>query len=330
MTIDPDLTGRILSDQEAQQITRTEELAYELKVEEVMTREVKCLEPEMPMLQALDLFRTERISGAPVVCGDILCGVVSLEDLIRYLTSNNQDALVREYMSTNPVTIRNTDPVIEALKLFVTTKHGRLPVVNDKNQMLGILTKGDITLGILHGLQHDYQAEELRRYRASHLFEDIISDRTSLILRYDIKPRDFTNGGGASSNFKRALIRLGANPQIARRCGIAVYEAEMNLIIHTTNGGVIRVEIEPHQISITVTDEGPGIKDVDLAMRPGYSTASDEVRELGFGAGMGLVNIQRCVDSMKLESTWGNGTRLRLKLFLNPDSPMGEAHSAQH
>lgn len=327
MSMSQEPTGRIISDQEAQQITRTEELAYELKVEEVMTRDVKCLEPDMPMHQALELFRLERISGAPVVCGDILCGVVSLEDLIRCLTNNDTDALVKAYMSVNPVTIRHSDPVVEALKLFVTTKHGRLPVVNEKNQMLGILTKGDITMGILRALQHDYQAEELRKYRASHLFEDIISDRTSLILRYDIKPRDFTNGGAASSNFKRALIRLGANPQIARRCGIAVYEAEMNLIIHTTNGGVIRVEIEPHQISIDVTDEGPGIQDVDLAMRPGYSTASDEVRELGFGAGMGLVNIQRCVDSMKLESTWGKGTRLRLKLFLNPGSPMGEPHT---
>jgi CBS domain-containing protein/anti-sigma regulatory factor (Ser/Thr protein kinase) len=328
MDSDSSSSGRIITDKEAQQITRTEELAYELKVEEVMTRDVKHLTPSMPMHQALELFRTERISGAPVVLNDVLCGVVSLEDLIRCLTSNDLNALVEAYMTADPVTIRYTDPVIEALKLFVTTKHGRLPVVDEKNHMLGILTKGDITLGILDALQHDYQVEEIRRYRASHLFEDIISDRSSLILRYDIKPRDFTSGGAASSNIKRALLRLGANPQIARRCGIAIYEAEMNLIIHTTNGGVIRVEIEPHQISIEASDDGPGIQDVELAMRPGYSTATDEVRELGFGAGMGLVNIQRCVDSMKLESTWGKGTRLRMKLFLNPDASMGEGHTS--
>jgi anti-sigma regulatory factor (Ser/Thr protein kinase) len=95
----------------------------------------------------------------------------------------------------------------------------------------------------------------------------------------------------------------------------------MNLIIHTTNGGIIRVEIEPHQITMEAYDDGPGIKDIDLAMRPGYSTATEEIRELGFGAGMGLVNIQRCVDSMKLESTFGKGTRLRMKLFLQkPES----------
>jgi anti-sigma regulatory factor (Ser/Thr protein kinase) len=240
------------------------------------------------------------------------------------MTTNDLESPVGQYMSLNPVTIRAGDPVIEALKLFVSTRHGRLPVVDEENRLQGILTKGDITLGLLNALQHDYQTEEVRRYRASHLFEDIISDRTSLILRYNIRPRDFTHGGAASSNIKKALLRLGATPLIARRCSIAIYEAEMNLIIHTTQGGVLRVEIEPHQISIDAIDDGPGIKDVELAMKPGYSTASEEVRELGFGAGMGLVNINRCVDSMKLDSTWGKGTRLRMKLFLNPDGPVGE------
>lgn len=323
------LTGRIVTDKDAQHITRTEELSYELKVQEVMTPNVKCLELSMLMHEALELFRQEKISGAPVVENGILCGVVSLEDLIRCLTIHDLDAQVKKYMTGNPVTIRVTDPVIEALKLFVSTRHGRLPVVDEDNRLLGILTKGDITLGILQALQRDYQAEEVRRYRASHLFEDINSDRTSLILRYEIKPHDFTRGGAASSNIKRALLRLGANPLIARRCGIAVYEAEMNQIIHTNNGGIIRVEIETHQISIDATDDGPGIADIDLAMRPGYSTASEQVRELGFGAGMGLVNIKRCVDSMKLESTLGKGTRLRIKIFMNPDDAVGEGYPAQ-
>jgi CBS domain-containing protein/anti-sigma regulatory factor (Ser/Thr protein kinase) len=322
-------TRRTITDQEAQHITRTEELAYELKVQEVMTPNVKCLDTSMRMGQALDLFREEHISGAPVVEEGFLCGIISLEDLIRALTDNDLNAPVPKYMSANPVTIRATDPVIEALKLFVATLHGRLPVVDSDNRLLGILTKGDITMGLLQALQRDYQGEEIRRYRASHLFEDIISDRTSLILRYNIKPRDFNRGGTASSNIKRALLRLGANPQIARRCGIAIYEAEMNQIIHTTNGGVMRVEIEPHQISIDATDDGPGIKDIEQAMRPGYSTASEEVRELGFGAGMGLVNISRCVDSMKLESVWEKGTRLRMRIFMNPNDSVGEGYPAK-
>ncbi len=320
---------RKITDQEAQNITRTEELAYELKVNEVMTSVVKTLSPDVAMSEVLELFRTERISGAPVTCEGILCGVISLEDLIRCMSEYRLERPVSEYMSTQTVTIRGSDPVIEALKLFVATHHGRLPVVDEDNRLQGILTKSDISNGLLNALQRDYQTEEVRRYRASHLFEDIASDRTSLILRYNIRPRDFTHGGNASSNIKKALLRLGATPQIARRLGIAIYEAEMNLIIHTTNGGVIRAEIEPHQISVDAYDDGPGIPDISLAMKPGYSTASEETREMGFGAGMGLVNINRCVDSMKLESTIGKGTRLRMKLFMPVNDPVGESSNAK-
>ncbi len=317
--------GRIITDQQAQSITRVEELAYELRVQEVMTHDLKALSPEMPMSVALDMFRSARISGAPVLADGELVGVISLEDLIRCLTAGSLNLTVESYMSRKLVVVRASDPVIEALKLFVDTRHGRLPVLDEASgRIIGILTKGDITLGLLNALKHDYQTEEVRRYRASHLFEDINSDRTSLILRYTIKQGDFMRGGKASSDIKRALLRLGANPQIARRCGIAVYEAEMNLIIHTTNGGIFRVEIEPHQISMEAFDDGPGIKMCSMPCAPAFQRASEEVRELGFGAGMGLNNIQRCVDHMKLELTFGKGTRLRMKIFLQKERDVKE------
>lgn len=316
--------GMIVSEQAAESITRVEELAYDLKVDEVMTRDPASVTPETLMSAVLELFRTKRISGAPVIENDKLVGLVSIEDLLICLQKSDLQSQTKTYMSTKLLTIRNTDPVIEALKKFVGSHFGRMPVVDAAGKLVGIITKGDITSGILKAVQHEYHEEEVRRYRASHLFEDIESDRSSLILRYNIKPGDFLHGGTASSAIKRALIRLGANPQIARRTGIAVYEAEMNLIIHTTNGGIIRVEIEPKQISITISDDGPGIEDVNLAMRPGYSTATESVRELGFGAGMGLVNIQRCVDSMRLESIYGRGTNLRLKIFLPEQQTVGE------
>ncbi len=320
----PPRTSRLITDKAAGVITRIEELSYDLKVGEVMTRRLETIHPEMRMGAVLDLFRTARISGAPVVAAGEpakLVGVLSLEDLIHALQINDLRAPVSEYMTTKVITARATDPVVEALKTFGTRNVGRLPVVDEAGQLVGILTKGDITDGVLQALQKDYQAEEVRRYRASHLFEDIISDRTSLILRYRIQARDFTHGGNASSNIKRALLRLGADAQIARRCGIAAYEAEMNLIIHATEGGTVKLEIEPHLIKIEVTDTGPGIPDVDLAREPGYSTATDEVRELGFGAGMGLTNIQRCVDEMQLESTVGVGTQLTMHIHLPEEAP---------
>lgn len=281
-----------------------------------MRRDVKTVSPEMRLLDVLDFFREIRISGAPVVSDNKLIGIISIEDLIRSLRTGDMEAPVSRYSSAEVITVKSYDPVVEALKIFRRTSVGRLPVLDESGKLVGILTKANITSGILKTLESDYQAEEMRRYRASHLFEDIVSDRTGLVLRYNIKPRDFINGGAASSYIKRALARLGENPQIARRCAIAIYEAEMNLIIHTTNGGTIMVEIEPHVISIITTDDGPGIQDIEQAKQAGFSTATEEVREMGFGAGMGLKNIERCVDEISLESTVGKGTRLELKINL--------------
>lgn len=312
----------IMTDQEAENISRVEELAYEIRINEVMSDSPVALTPDMHMGEVLEIFRKKRISGAPVITSTgNLVGILSMEDLIRCLIDSDLKASINKYMTTKLITVFNTDPLVEALKKFVATNYGRLLVVDKEQKLAGIITKGDINRGLLTALEHDYQTEEVKKYRASHLFDDIESDRTSLILRYKIKQGDFTHGGQASSNIKRALIRLGASKQIARRCGIAVYEAEMNLIIHTSEGGVMRVEIESDQITIDAYDYGPGIPDIQLALKAGYSTANESVREMGFGAGMGLVNISRCVDQMKLDSVYGKGTRLKMRLFLDNDHP---------
>lgn len=311
--------GRNITEHNAQNITRVEELAYDLKISDVMTREIKSLSPTETMRAVVDLLRQNRISGAPIMDGGTLVGVISQEDLMRALADHDRDALISKYMSTDVITVKSYEPVIKALEVFTRTNVGRLPVVDEHGNLVGMITKGDITRGVLTAIRRDYQEEEIRRYRASHLFEDIISDRTSLILRYKIKQGDFVNGGQASSHIKKALLRLGSPPQLARQCGIAVYEAEMNLIIHSTNGGVLRVQVEPHRILMQTSDDGPGIPDVKQALTPGWSTASPLARSMGFGAGMGLVNIQRCVDKMDLESTVGKGTRLLMEIHLRPD-----------
>jgi len=305
-----------VTDDEAAKITRVEELAYELSVGEVMTSNVFSMRPEQTMREALDEFKKHRISGAPVAIDGKLLGILSIEDLIRSLRDGRIDLTVADYMTAEVIVANKRDPVIEALKLFVKSHVGRLPVLDSENKLVGILTKGDITTGLLKALQNDFEAEELIRYRASHLFEDIVSDRSTLTLRYNVQKNDFSRGGAASNNIKKALLRLGASPQIARRCGIAVYEAEMNLIIHTDHGGVLRVEIEPDRITMEAYDDGPGIADISLAMQPGYSTAPQEIRAKGFGAGMGLVNIKSCVDEMNLVSSLDRGTNLYMVMHL--------------
>jgi Predicted transcriptional regulator, contains C-terminal CBS domains len=306
-----------VSDNKAGMITRVEELGYELKISQVMTTDVVTFSPETSMLEALDVIKQHRISGAPVTLDDKLIGIISTEDLIRALRDGRIDRSVSTYMTKDLITVKAMDKVVEALKIFAKTNVGRLPVVDENNKLVGLLTKGDITNGLLNALQRDYQAEEIIRYRASHLFEDIESDRTSLILRYRIIKDDFVHGGAASNNIKRALLRLGANRQIARKCGIAVYEAEMNLIIHTNNGGFLRVEIEPHKITIEAYDDGPGIEDIEKALTPGFSTATESIREKGFGAGMGLVNIRTCVDEMNIKSSKESGTNLFMTMYLD-------------
>jgi CBS domain-containing protein/anti-sigma regulatory factor (Ser/Thr protein kinase) len=320
--------GRPITDHDANEINRVEELSYDLKIREVMTAAVRTASPEMPLSKVLDILRTNRISGLPVVENEKLAGVLSLEDIVRALQKNDLSAPTSQYMTREVVTVANYDSIVKAMSTFTEKGLGRLPVVDENNRVVGMITKGDITRGILVALQKDYKEEEVRRYRASHLFEDIISERTTLVLRYTIKARDFTQGGKASSYIKRALLRLGADPQITRRCSIAVYEAEMNLIIHTTSGGILKLEVEPHRITMSATDDGPGIPDTEQVFLPGYSTATEQVREMGFGAGMGLVNMKRCVDEIKLESTLGKGSKLVMRIFI-PDQTVGVSRNGR-
>lgn len=133
---------------------------------------------------------------------------------------------------------------------------------------------------------------------------------SSLIRKeYDIPANDFSRAGEASSNVRKLLTQLGVNPTIIKRTSIAMYEAELNAVIHG-NGGKARVEIFEDRIEILVYDEGPGIADIELAMQEGYSTAPDYIREMGFGAGMGLSNIKKNSDKFVIESELNKGTRV--------------------
>ena len=136
-----------------------------------------------------------------------------------------------------------------------------------------------------------------------------------LSLHYDVSGTDFTCAGEASSKIKRNLKELGFPTSVIRNVAIAVYEGEINMVIHG-GGGVIDVEISPECISLVLADQGPGIPDVELAMQEGYSTAPDNVRQLGFGAGMGLPNIKKYTDEMIIETEVGKGTTIKLKVFV--------------
>ncbi len=298
------------------EFTKVQELVYELKVRDAVTKNVTTTSPETLMSELGEILRSNRFSGVPVMEGDKLVGIISTEDFINWLAGDQIDCPIKDKMTRGVKTLYEDEPLIHAVSRLDKTGFGRFPVINRQGRLVGILSKGDIIERLLRNLEIDYHEEEIHRYRASHLFEDIVADKVLLTFQSHIKAKDFNLAGEASSSLKKTLQRLGIHPQIVRRAAIASYEAEMNVVIYT-NGGDVIAQVRPDQINICISDSGPGIEDVEKAMQPGYSTASGWVRELGFGAGMGLVNIKKCADRMDLKSELGKGTNLKISIDID-------------
>lgn len=133
-------------------------------------------------------------------------------------------------------------------------------------------------------------------------------------LTYEVSNEDFTRAGEASSDVKKKLKQMGVDPNAIRKVAIAMYEGEINMVIHA-NGGVVKVFISPEDITIVLKDKGPGIPDVEKAMQAGYSTAPENIRSLGFGAGMGLPNMKKYSDEMKVDTEINVGTTVTMKVM---------------
>ena len=297
-------------------ISRIQELVYEIRVGEVMQKDVVTISPQTQMSKLRGILRDKRISGAPVVDSDELVGIISIEDFIKWLADREDDCPVSEKMSKGVQTLYADEPLTHAVNKFERYGFGRFAVIDRQSgNLLGIITKGDIVEGLLKKLEIDSykEEEEVHRRRVEHFFEDILADKIVLLCQYDVIGRDFKRAGEGASRLKTSLKRLGLDPQIVRRVAIATYEAEMNLVIYT-KGGKIRARVEPHSIYVKVADFGPGIPDVQKVLQPGYSTAPEWVRNLGFGAGMGLNNILKCATKMDLRSTVGKGTQLHIRI----------------
>jgi anti-sigma regulatory factor (Ser/Thr protein kinase) len=138
---------------------------------------------------------------------------------------------------------------------------------------------------------------------------------TELHYTFKVEGGDFGSAGSVSTGIKKILQQIGVKPETVRKTAIATYEAEINVVIHASQGEIL-LTANRSAIQIVVRDKGPGIPDVDLAMQPGYSTASEAVREMGFGAGMGLPNMQRCADTLNITSKVGEGTIVEM-IFTN-------------
>jgi anti-sigma regulatory factor (Ser/Thr protein kinase) len=204
--------------------------------------------------------------------------------------------------------------LVRAVAEFDRHGYGRFPVLDANNRLVGIITRGDITVCLMHHLER--RAEEAIAKEAA-LAAVRAADKKAqrIVINADVKSGDFESAGKISQRMREVLRARGIAPDARRRAAIIAYEAETNIIIHSL-GGRITVTIDAHKVRIKAVDSGPGIENIELAMQEGWSTAGPLARELGFGAGMGLPHIKRCADKFSIQSELGSGTQLQAIVFL--------------
>jgi CBS domain-containing protein/anti-sigma regulatory factor (Ser/Thr protein kinase) len=289
---------------------KIQELTYELKIMEAMSKDIITVSPDDTIYEVRQILKENRISGIPVVDDKKLVGIISLENFIKCIMNGGVDNKVSDNMSSDIKCLYSDEPLVTAIRKFDELGYGRFPIVKrNDGELVGIITKGDIMRCLLKKLEIDYQEDEISKYRASHIFEDIVSDDTAIIFKYRIKGGNYEMAGEQSGYLKINLLRLGIHPKKTRQVTIASCEAEMNIIIFAEKGELV-ITVEKDRIKVNAIDDGPGIADIEKAMIPGFSTAPDWVREMGFGAGMGLPNIKKCSDEMRITSDINKGTNL--------------------
>jgi anti-sigma regulatory factor (Ser/Thr protein kinase) len=222
--------------------------------------------------------------------------------------------------------LQNNMPVSFCVSYFDKYRYHRFPVLNSKSELVGMVTQYDVILELLKAMTIKVAILEKAAARQSaspvpsssgkETGKAILkSDEPVLLFDFETDRLDFDNAGKASTTVKKFLTAEDVNPEITRRIGIASYELEINQVVHSI-GGMMRYFLHNGDLIIEAADMGPGIEDVEKALSPGFSTASDEVRSMGFGAGMGLPNVIRVADDFHIESKPGKGTTVKATFHL--------------
>ncbi|MDD3903412.1 MAG: CBS domain-containing protein [Sphaerochaeta sp.] len=277
------------------------ELIYRLKVKDVMTTDLVTATKDTPLRAIQHIMREKQVTGLPIVMGKRLIGIVSMDDIIQALDKGYINETAQNHMTRNLIVLEDDMPVSFAISYFDRFSYHRFPVLNKHKELVGMITSRDITSTLL--VEINREIEDLEKRTSTTSLSDEMNGE---IHTYSIMKNDFENAGYASTEIKKRLKKAGIQPHIIRRAAIASYELEMNLVVHS-DGGELIAEYTPQEIQITARDSGPGITDINNAMTPGWSTASEWIRSLGFGAGMGLPNVKSVSDEFTIESDM-NGT----------------------
>ena len=286
------------------------ELVFRLKIKDAMTRDVITAGRNDSLRKLQHLMKEHQITGIPIVEGPRLLGIVSMDDVIRALDEGCIDAKAGDRMSRRLTVLEDDMPLSFGISFMDRYRFGRFPVLNKDKQLVGIITSRDILVALL--IEFNREAERME--------EDIPVQAVDGALRrdyrreYRVRKFDFELAGKPTSDIKRKLKEIGLPPKLIRRIAVASYELEMNQVVHS-EGGTIAIRLTPLQVEIIAIDNGPGIDDIELALQEGYSTATEWVRSLGFGAGMGLPNARRVSDDFEI-SAGAHGTSVRCRFIL--------------
>lgn len=303
-------------------LEKAQKVFANIKIEEFMTKDVVYVKPDRTVAQVKEILRLKRISGVPVVDDDgKVIGIISIEDIIKSLENGTLHEKVYEHMTSNVICLNIDMTLQDVIKQFERYKFGRFPVVDSENRLVGIVTKNDILAAVATRLGLIYLHDERRKEvldleilnRSLITGEEINKKGADFYFKIDYF--DVNLAGIGAAQLKKFLLNKKIPEDLVRRIAVVTYEAETNVVIHSGSDGELYCFITPDRIIVRVEDKGKGIENIELAMKEGYSTAPDYVRELGFGAGMGLPNMRRFSDKMVVLSEKGKGVVVEMVFY---------------
>ena len=286
------------------------DIIYRIKIKDVMTKNLFTVSPEATMDEARKIMKEKGITGLPVVRNKRILGIISINDILKWLDDGKMSSHVKDYMSTKLIVLEEEMPVSFVLSYFEKYKFRRFPVLNKQKEVAGMVTSRDINVTLLNEINKELK--EIDNKKDSEKKDNIAG---KYFRQFTIRKFDFENAGKASIAIKKFLKELGAPQNVIKRASIAVYELEINQVVHS-NGGTIQLSIDGDIITIKSTDTGPGIEELDKALTEGFSTASEWIRGQGFGAGMGLPNVKKVSDDFQITSSLEKGTEVTTKIYM--------------
>ena len=294
------------------------ELLQRLRVKDVMRkRDIASVVRTDSMRYAQNLMKRNHISGVPVLEDGRLFGIVSINDIILALEGGWIGDPCQKHMSTNLVVLEDDMPLAFAIKYFQNYTFGRFPVLNKDRAFVGIVSQRDVTRVLMQELTNELARLEGKAVESARLPQTKGSLPYYSLRQFVIVHNDLNNAGKAANEIKRMMKDAGINNKLIRRVAVAAYELEINICIHSV-GGTLTFVLDDKEAQIVAKDRGPGIKDVEWALRDGTSTANDWIRSMGFGAGMGLSNSKRVSDTFDIISKIPSGTMVMCGFKIAP------------